>query len=393
MRSSLADLLRPEAAVPLGYAAFLLLAAIAYGIEGVARHLTLPYPSALALGISLLAILVLIPSVRIGRRLELLPWAPLIPPVVAVLTALALYLTFPMPWIAISFIATGYATLLWAISRRLGDVKLITPVALLLACAFSVAILLQGIPILDAASRTNAAVTPTRALFHGFGVFGAALLAAFYPRRWAIPGILILALLGFLSGFKSDSLSILSSGVITGLLLGRVKVREVLLAGVIALLILTLGSTHIASMAYGGWKLSPALYIPYRFGFTYSVFGQIVDLSFPLGLLHGGALLSTTQEVVSTAVLAYKEPHIITSTLIGPGMLDFGLPGVLATAALIGLYLGAMDRRGTNLQACLYAIALTHTLVLLEVGLQLSSVLLYLSLLYLSLGAGGVADV
>ena len=71
MRSSLADLLRPEAAVPLGYIALLLLAAVAYRIEGVARHLTLPYPSALALGISLLAILVLIPSVRIGRRLEL----------------------------------------------------------------------------------------------------------------------------------------------------------------------------------------------------------------------------------------------------------------------------------------------------------------------------------
>ncbi|RMF91096.1 MAG: hypothetical protein D6733_02180, partial [Methanobacteriota archaeon] len=83
----------------------------------------------------------------------------------------------------------------------------------------------------------------------------------------------------------------------------------------------------------------------------------------------------------------YTEPHIITSTLFGPLTLDFGIAGTLLTALFVGLYLGAM-KKDTALQTCLYAMALTHVLILIEVGLQLSSVMFLLSMLYLSVRGG-----
>jgi uncharacterized membrane protein len=86
---------------------------------------------------------------------------------------------------------------------------------------------------------------------------------------------------------------------------------------------------------------------------------------------------------VSTAVLGYSEPHIITSSLFGPLTLDFGVIGTILTAVFIGVYLGAM-KKGTTLRTCLYAMALTHVLVLIEVGLQLSSIMFLLSMMYLS---------
>jgi uncharacterized membrane protein len=150
------------------------------------------------------------------------------------------------------------------------------------------------------------------------------------------------------------------------------------------LLLLTLLSNHIARAAYGTWQLPPSLYPFYRAGFTLGVFSEIVKLSMPYGYLKGAALLSVSQEIVSTEVLGYAEPRIITSTLLGPGMLDFGLLGLGLTAFLLGSYLGAMyNAAKTRLQLALYAIALTHAFILVEVGLQLTSIIYLLSLLYL----------
>jgi uncharacterized membrane protein len=109
----------------------------------------------------------------------------------------------------------------------------------------------------------------------------------------------------------------------------------------------------------------------------------VVDISLPLGALKGGAILDTTQMIVSTAVLGYEVPHIITSTLFGPLTLDFGVVGTLLTALFVGVYIGTLKTDST-LRTCLYAMALTHILVLIEVGLQLSSIMFLLSMLYLS---------
>lgn len=383
------DLLRPEISVSIVYAVFLLFAFISFKIA-TREFLLLPRgyfsnePSFLAYILSILGIAILFFSVKIGRKLRFSN-APLVLASIFAAASLALYLTFPLPLAIIFAVSGSYAFLLWFISKRLRDVNLLISIALVITFFFSFLMLLGGIPILSATSRQAAAIAPARALFHGFAVFSAVLLVAFYEKKKALAAIFLLALLAAISGFKSDAIAILVSASIAGLFLRRISVRELLLGLGCVVFLLTVVSTHIASISYGSWKIAPQLYIFYRAGLTFSVFDKIVQLSFPFGCLHGEALLSTTQEIVSTAVLGYEKPHIITSTLLGPGMLDFGVLGILFTCALLGAYLGTMHNLRDTMRTCLYAVALTHTFILIEVGVQLTSILFYLSLLYLAL--------
>lgn len=388
---SLQRLLRPEIAVPAVYLLFLLFAALSYEMQNTSQFLLKPRgafdkPALLSYAVSLLAIIFLVIAIKIGERIDPRKIFAALPFLIFFAAALALYLTFPMPLVLILGIPAGYAALLWFISRRMEEVRLIVAAAILLALAASLTILIKGIPILESEARLSTAVTPSRALFHGFATFSAVLLAAFFERKKAAVTISLLAILGIISGFKSDAIAILASAAIAAVLLEKISAEEILGAGLGVVLILTAMSTYIAKVAYGGWKILPALYVFYRAGFTFAVFDGTVQLGFPFGYLRGEALLSTTQEVASVAVLGYAQPHIITTTLIGPGMLDFGLLGIALICLLVGMYLGIMHRLAVApLQTCLYAIALTHTFLLIEVGLQLSSVIFYLSLLFLSL--------
>lgn len=401
------DFLKPEVSLPAVYLVFLFSAFVAFRIRVVRENLSaFADPSVLSFVLSLGAVSLIICFIRIGKKIQIYYasrisrtcrstphfFLYLILTLIFSVTSLALYLTFPMPGVLIFGIAGGYAFLVWQISKRLEDTGLLTAGAVGIAVVFAFATLVRGIPIMDAVSRQDVAVTPARALFHGFAIFASTLLIAFYGKKRGIPVILFLALLGIASGFKSDAIAILVSAGIAGLLLKRVSLKEVCGILIVVVFILTAVSTHIANISYDTWKIPPVYYMFYRAGFTFSVFNEIVELSFPNGYLYGEAILSTTQEIMSTRVLDYDTPHIITSTLIGPGMLDFGVWGIVATAAFIGVYLGFMDGfRRTRFETCLFAIALTHTFILIEVGLQLSSIILYLSLLYLFL-SGGVPE-
>ncbi len=396
------DVLKPEVSIPAVYLIFLIFAFVSFKIGIVRENLSgFADPSILSFVLSLAAVFLLIGFIRIGKRIQGYCISPLtlsfmLPGILVLaflVTSLALSLTFPMPVVLVLAIAGGYAILLWQISKRLEETWLLTAGAVGLAVIFAFATLVKGIPIMDAVSRQDAAVTPARALFYGFATFASALLIAFYGKKIWVPVILFLAMLGIVSGFKSDAIAVLVSAGIAGLLLKRITLKEVGGLLIVVAFILTAISTHIANISYAVWKIPPIYYIFYRAGFTFSVFNKIVALSFPNGYLYGQAILSTTQEIMSTKVLNYDTPHIITSTLIGPGMLDFGVWGVILTAAFIGVYLGFMDGiRKTRLQTCLFAIALVHTFILIEVGLQLSSVILYLSLLYLSLAGRKITD-
>jgi uncharacterized membrane protein len=276
----------------------------------------------------------------------------------------------------------GYAVLLLYLSSQ-RDFQKMTDIVFTFAVLSALSILFRGVPILNAAAREATAVSTSRALFHGFGVFAGTLMVGFHERKKAALAVATLAFAGILSGFKSDAIAIILSAVIAGLLLGKITIRASAFAVFAIAFILTGISTYIALVAHGVWNIPPYLYPFYRFGFTFSVFSKITDMAFPFGALEGRAILNTTQEIVSTAVLGYSEPHIITSSLFGPLTLDFGVIGTILTAVFIGVYLGAM-KKGTTLRTCLYAMALTHVLVLIEVGLQLSSIMFLLSMMYLS---------
>lgn len=380
--------LRPEISVPAVYLLFIVLASISYNMPETSKYLLKPHgpflkPVLVTYTIAVLSIFILSGSALLGKRILIKTKRILIP--VFVVAFLALYLTFEVALIAVLATSAGFVMLLFFISKKLDDAN-ITWAAMSIATIASFSMLYKGGSLLCAVSREVMAIDPSRAIFHGFAVISAAFLIAFYRKRVAICGIVFLLALAILSGFKSDAIAIIVSASITGILLRRITLREIGAGLLAVVLILAIAGTYIAEITYTTWNVPKAYYIFYRAGLTFSVFDKIVGLGFPFGYLHGAALLDATQMIVSVKVLPeiYTVPRIITSTLIGPGMLDFGIPGAFATAFFVGIYLGTMDRmRKSTVQTCLYAIALTHTFILIEVGLQLTSILFYLSLLYL----------
>jgi hypothetical protein len=384
--------LSPAVALPAVYLVFLGLAFLSYRIPLTSEFLLAPRgffqqpPSLGSYLVSLLGLLSFVYGCIVGEKARMRGGA-LVLLGIFILSSAALRLAFELEPLVYAPVSLGYVLLLALVSRRLGDTRLVTLASLGLAAAFALSILVRGIPILEAEARLSAAVTPSRALFHGFATFGGVMLVLYQPRRYAFPGVALLAALGVLAGFKSDAVAVLISAVLAGLLTRRVSLREAASGAVLVVLVLTVLSNFIAETAYGGWSIPPYLYPFYRAGFTMGVFSEIVHLAMPFGYLKGAALLSVTQDIASTEVLGYAQPHIITSTLLGPGMLDFGLLGAAITAFLLGLYLGSMHRSSdTRLRTGLYAIALTHVFILVEVGMQLTSVIYLLSLLYLFTG-------
>lgn len=386
----LAHALRPEISVPAVYALFILLATISYYIPETEKFLIEPrgnfsMPKLLSYAVSLISIAVLSRSALFGRRIFIKPKLILIS--IFTVAFFALYLTFEVPVIAVLAASGGFTLLLFLISKRLDDVN-VTWAALSIATIATLLILYRKGSILTAVSREAVAIDPSRAIFHGFAVLCATFLIAFFNKKQAYIGILFLLSLSILSGFKSDAIAIIASASIAGILLKKITLKEIFTGILAVILILALAGTYIAEVSYDSWNIPAAYYMFYRAGLTFAVFDRIVDLGFPLGYLHGAALFDATQMIISTSVLpdVYTSPWIITSTLIGPGMLDFGIIGSLTVAFFIGTYLGMMHHlRNSPIQTCLYAIALTHTFILIEVGLQLTSILFYFSLLYLSI--------
>jgi uncharacterized membrane protein len=378
-------LFEPEIAVPLAYLVFLAAAFLSFKVPVTRKHLLNSFsvgPGVMAYLTTIIGLGFFAFSTKLGKQIEVNRSGAVLG-AIFISTTVVVYLTINVHIALALFAGAGYSVLLYYLSSQ-KEFHRLTNIVFALALLSTLSILVQGIPILSAATREKTAVSAGRALFHGFGVFAGALFVGFYSSRKAAAAVTVLAIAGLLSGFKSDAIAIILSASIAGLLLGKISTRAMAVTAAAIAFILTGVSTFIALVAHGVWNIPPYLYPLYRFGFTFSVYSKIVETSLPFGALHGLAIMSTTQEIVSTAVLGYSEPHIITSTLFGPLTLDFGIIGIILTALLIGVYLGAMKKDST-LRTCLYAMALTHVLVLIEVGLQLSSVMFLLSMMYLSI--------
>ena len=384
-------LLSPEIALSLVYLVFLLSGFLGFRFSSTRHFLIGSFsnePAILTYLLSLLGIGVLFVSVKFGRDLAIDNLKPFVLPALFLITSVTLFLNFPSFGPLLLILSGGFTVLLWYVSSRLDDIGVIILISMSMAVVSSMTIFVTGIPILDVASRNVVAATPARAIFHGFAVLSATFLVGFYDKDRAILGVGFLTVLAILSGFKSDAIAIIVSACVAGLLLKRISIKAVAAVFVSVLFILTAISTHIANISYSSWKIPPLLYMFYRSGFTLTVFDKVVKLSFPFGFLYGRAWLDPSQMMVSTAVLNYKTPHIITSTLFGPGMVDFGVLGVILTGMVVGLFLGVLDKlRKNRLNTCLYSIALVHVMLLIEVGLQLTSVIFLIALLYLALGS------
>lgn len=384
---SLKTLAEPETVFPLAYFIFLASAFLSYKLPSTQKFLLDSFsksPSPGAYLASASGILILVFFVKLGRKKIEIKRSEILLPLISFLGFSSVYLTLSIGILISLFAGLSYAALLFFISRK-GEIKHILLISYAIALISALFSLYSGAGAIRPELRGEIAVSAYRAIFHGFAVFSAVLLIGFFERKKAFLGIALLASLGMLGGFKSDAIAVIGSAVFAAILLRKISLKEILGAFFSVLLILTLASTYIAEKSYLAWKIPPLLYPVYRFGFTFSVFSKIYEMSMPFGYLHGGAILDTTQRIISTAVLNYTSPHIITSSLFGPLTLDFGLIGILITSAFIGIYLGIMSTKKEKLQLCMYSMGLMHSLILIEVGLQQASMLFLLSILYLSL--------
>ena len=388
MRESLTLALRPDMAVPVAYALFLALAFTSYQIDTTEVLLVSRFGgvSPLSYAVSAGAILLLTACARLGKGTRAMRKPGAILPVMFALITLVLHSNLSIDLILAVATSAVIVFLLWLVSRYSYKTRALTIGAFILAVASSLIALIPGVPLLDVLLRTEAAGSLPRLLFHVAAVFSSALLISLYDKKRAIAGIGLLFLLGIASGFKSDALAILLAPMISGILLGKLRRAEIAISALSIALSFAIMGTYIASRSYDSWVVPPIQYAFYRAGFTFSVFDRITSLSFPFGHLHGGALLGGKSEVMSTVVLGYTKPIKITSTLIGPSMLDFGVFGVALMACFVGICLGVLYGAGERpVHRCLYSTALAHALMLIESGQWLYNVVLFLSLLYLSL--------
>ncbi len=253
---------------------------------------------------------------------------------------------------------------------------------LLAFSVFIITLVKEGLPFF---SRESYITDINRAAFLVFANASAAFSTVYFRRIVALPIVLMLSFMGLAFGFKGDAISVLITSAFAGLFAGRIRMRDVLIFLIIALAIISVFGTIIAVRTYDTWQISPLEYIFYRPAFTFLVFNEIVKLSFPFGFLGEKALLVLKFDIVSTEVLGYEKPVSITTTIIGAFMLAYGILGVVAFSFVLGFYLSQMFKIRDYYDACLYVLAVVHTLVLIEVGTPFSSLLYYLSLFYLKI--------
>lgn len=378
----------PEIIFIFSYIFFLLSAFISYRVVQIRRFLISAFeePTAYAYALTIFGLFMILIFIKTGKKIELKKeYKGFILLLVFIFAFFSVYLTLKIGYFLSFLIAFAYIALLYSISERLDlGIAAVFSAFLAFLSAF-LSFYFSGSGFINPELRGEIAVSIYRAAFHGFAVFSSALAVAFFKRKRAFSLISLLSIIAIFSGFKSDAIAIILSSAIAALLLEKISIRELAVAALSIFLILTIASSYIALKTYAVWKIPPYLYPLYRFGFTFSVFSRIVSISMPLGYLRGKAIKDTTQHIVSIAVLNYEKPHIITSTLFGPLTLDFGIFGIILASLFIGLYLGLMSRRRNKLGIALYSMAIVHVLILIEVGLQLASILFLLSMLYLSL--------
>ncbi|MCS4540737.1 MAG: oligosaccharide repeat unit polymerase family protein, partial [Euryarchaeota archaeon] len=175
-----------------------------------------------------------------------------------------------------------------------------------------------------------------------------------------------------LLGFRFEVTGILLIATIVSWYKKIINFREMILIFLFLIGLITIvGYIVKKAMMWQIWHLDPVQLLFYRAGFTLYVLGEIIKMSWPFGLTYGAASFGTPRagEIVSEVVFGYKMS--LTSTLIGPSMLDFGIIGVIITM----IYLGGLSGFGYKLLSernwffiGVYAFLMSHLIIFIEAG-------------------------
>jgi oligosaccharide repeat unit polymerase len=240
-------------------------------------------------------------------------------------------------------------------------------------------VLLGGIPLLSGYLKFQATTDLWRVAYVIF-LPALNLLLAKYPRKWYYILFAIGLVLFAVNGYRTSSMAIILSVVITTYYTMRLKAKYVLvLILLMAIIGIALGYIAVKAIQWQTWVLNPLELVYYRAGFTMMVLDKIAHMpGFTGGELFYQALTGGHPRVtVGYVVLpSFYQPGSgvttsITSTIFGPAILDFGAWGLAVQMFILGLILRFMhsaQKIARGVFIGLYAIILAHTLIWIETG-------------------------
>ncbi len=199
------------------------------------------------------------------------------------------------------------------------------------------------------------------------------ILIAKYHNKWYYLLFVIGLALFAATGYRTTTMAILISVFITVYYTRGLQFKHFLIFAVVAAVIgISVGYIAVKSIEWQQWTLNPIQLVFYRAGFTLMVFDKIVHMA---GVTHGAMLydtFSTTghpRYIVGDVVLGYHK--MITPTIFGPAMLDFGYIALAIQMFLIGLFLRLLHsahKLADGAFTAIYAVILAHTLIWIETG-------------------------
>lgn len=235
--------------------------------------------------------------------------------------------------------------------------------------------LLGGIPLLSGYLKFKATTDLWRWAYIIF-LPAINLLIAKNPRKWYYVLFIIGLVLFAINGYRTSTMAIIISVIITTYYTLQLKTKYVLLFILVAAFIgILLGYVAVKSIQWQTWVLNPLQLLFYRAGFTMMVLDKIVHMAgFTGGELFHQALTGGHPRVtVGQVVLGYQAgvypTTSITSTIFGPAVLDFGAWGLAIQMFLLGLILRLMHSAQNMINGAytaLYAIILAHTMIWIE---------------------------
>jgi oligosaccharide repeat unit polymerase len=231
--------------------------------------------------------------------------------------------------------------------------------------------LLGGIPLLSGYLKAKATNDLWRISYILF-LPAINILIAKYHNRWYYLLFVIGLALFAATGYRTTTMAILISVFITIYYTRGLQFKHFLIFAVIAAVIgIAVGYIAVMSIEWQQWTLNPIQLVFYRAGFTLSVFDRIVHMA---GATHGAMFYNTftpghPRYIVGDVVLGYHK--MITPTIFGPAMLDFGYIALAIQMFMIGLFLRLLHsahKLADGAFTAIYAVILAHTLIWIETG-------------------------
>ncbi|MDI6723823.1 MAG: oligosaccharide repeat unit polymerase family protein [Methanobacterium sp.] len=231
--------------------------------------------------------------------------------------------------------------------------------------------LLGGIPLFSGYLKAKATTDIWRISYIVF-LPAINLLIAKYHRKWYFALFLIGLALFASTGYRTTTMAVLISVFITVYYTRGLKFKHFLIFAVIAAIIgISVGYIAVKSIEWQQWTLNPIQLVFYRAGFTLMVLDKIVHMA---GATKGAMIYNTftaghPRYIVGEVALGYHK--MITPTIFGPAMFDFGYIALAIQMFILGLILKLMhiaQRTVDSAYTAIYAIILAHTLIWIETG-------------------------